>query len=106
MRPKVNATLFALMIGELQAGPCSALDLANITGMGRVTMREYLQKFHQHGCVHIVDYEHDSAGRERAAIYGLGQGKDQPRRSPTTWAFRAKLQRSKRPMRELQRLAA
>lgn len=107
MRPKVNATIFALMIRELQDGPSSTADIVRVTGMLPATVRGYLQKLHGQRCTHIIDYELDCMGRQRAPIYMMGSGRDTPRRSPTTWAQRAKSQRARQPMRELyERLAA
>jgi hypothetical protein len=79
---KLNAVMVALMLRELQAGPCSSRDLAEVTGMRRPTVRGYLQTMHRYGCLHISGWECDSVGRERSAVYSLGHGKDKARRPP------------------------
>ena len=104
---KLNCLTFALILREFQEGPTSATDLVALTGYGRHTITGYLRTLHQKSCIRIVGYETDNAGRQRSPIYGLGEGKDVPRRKPLAYTITNARYRERRKMRELQeRLAA
>lgn len=74
---KLGAVMFAMMIEEMMAGPCTAQDIAAHTGMCLTTVQRTLRAMYDRKVVHIAGWECDGAGRRR--VFGLGAGKDKPR---------------------------
>lgn len=103
---RVNALMFAIIVKEFQAGPSSATELANLTGVSRPTIRLYLQTLHKHGCLHVVSYECDNQGRERSPVYALGHGEDIAKRQPQPHARCTARWRAAVRLRLIERMAA
>lgn len=78
MKLRLNATLFALMLRELQSGPCTASEIMLVTGIRRITTVKYLTAMHKEGCVHIAEWEQAADGRRKIRVYALGEGVDMP----------------------------
>lgn len=83
MRPKkipLNATMHAVMTRELLAGPCTAQELADETGMRPETVRLHIRALRAAGIMHVQQWVPDSIGRLTTASYRLGEGQDVKRR--------------------------
>lgn len=107
MRPiNVGALTFALFLRELQLGPSSVKELADVTGCTLQTIRGYVRALRKQHCIHVAGHEQDETGRTRGAVYVLGEGKDVPRSArldnKTRWARRV----TKLRLRAVERLAA
>lgn len=76
---KLNAALFAMTMEELMHGPTTAQTIAEITGMGLVTVWHLIRALRKRGVVHIGSYEADSQGRQTVRVFALGSGTDAKR---------------------------
>lgn len=93
---KLNAVMFAEMLGELLEGPCTAKDLADHTGMHILTVQRSLRPMHRRKLVHISGYEQDASGRWVIRVFKWGIGSDAKRPAPKTRAAKRKAGRVKR----------
>ena len=93
---KLNAVMFAEMLGELIAGPCTAQDMAEATGMHILTVQRTMRPMLRRGLVHVCGYEQDSQGRWVIRVFKFGAGKDAKRPPPKTRAQKRKEDRAKR----------
>jgi biotin operon repressor len=93
---KLNAALFAMAMEEFMHGPTTAQTIADITGMGQVTVWHLIRALRKRGVVHIDSYEADTQGRQMVRVFALGQGED-AKRPPTK---RNELTRAARQRRE------
>ena len=91
---KINAILQAQLIKLLLEGTYTCQELANMTGLHYVTVRQYTRELHRAGAAHIAGWEKDNRGRDLAKIYKLGEGTDKRRQKKTQAerqiAYRAK----------------
>ena len=92
---KLNAVLYAEMIGELLEGPSTAQDLASHTGMHVLTVQRTLRPLYRRGLVHISGWEKDSQGRWVVRVFKFGPGKDAKRPPPKTKAQRVRETRAR-----------
>jgi biotin operon repressor len=92
---KLNAALFAMAIEELMTGPTTAQTIADITGMGQVTVWHLIRALRKRGVVHIDSYEADSQGRQMVRVFALGHGED-AKRPPTKRNEKTRVARQRR----------
>lgn len=92
---KVNAMSQALVIKALLEGPSSLRELAEVSGLHYVTVREYMSAMHKAKAAHISGWEKDMRGRDNIKVYSLGSGKDRLRERMTQ-AQRAQRYRDKK----------
>lgn len=103
---KLNALTFAIMLHELQQGPCTPKDLIAVTGFHRTTMQSYIRAMHSKGCIHIAGYERAPGligWRNRVTIYALGAGPDVAAPRPMTKAERCRQYRERQALRLVER---
>lgn len=103
---RFNAVLNAMMFRELMQGPCSANEIMVVTGIARRTTASYLRELHRAGCLHIVEFERDKIGRQRAPIYALGEGEDVQRKKADSWSVTTARYQARQTLRIVERLAA
>ena len=77
---KVNQETYARLFKELLEGPISAYDAVEITGMHIITAQSLMRCLKKHKVVHIAAWDTDTRGRDVTPVYGLGAGRDKPRR--------------------------
>jgi biotin operon repressor len=92
---KLNAALFAMAIEELMTGPTTAQTIADITGMGQVTVWHLIRALRKRGVVHIDSYEADTNGRQMVRVFALGHGED-AKRPPTKRNEKTRVARQRR----------
>lgn len=80
---KVNQDTYARLLKELLDGPLSAHDAVEATGIHIVTAQNLMRCLKKHQVVHVVAWDADSLGSDVTPVYGLGAGKDKPRRKLT-----------------------
>lgn len=99
---KVNTVAQAHMIKLLLDGPANCNEIAEHTGLHRVTVSEYMRALHRVGAAHIHMYEKDGLGRDSIKVYALGPGKDAKRARLSSVA---RSQRNRDRKRQAQELA-
>jgi DNA-binding transcriptional ArsR family regulator len=85
---KLNAVMFAELIGELMEGPCTAQDLADHTGMHLLTVQRTLRPLYRRKLVHISGWEKDAQGRHVIRVFKMGADKDAKRPPPKPRALK------------------
>lgn len=103
---KLNAVMFAEMLGEMMDGPCTAQDLAQHTGMHVLTVQRTLRPLYRRGLVHISGWERDAQGRWVIRVFKLGAGKDMKRPPPKKKAQRLRESRARKSFAGLVNLPA
>jgi transposase len=95
----IGLVCVAKLIKEMYEGVYTYAELAEHTGLHRMTVARWCRTFHKEGLCHIASYEKDWRGADKAIVYKWGPGKD---------AKRAKLSNAERQrrMRERKRTAA
>lgn len=78
----VTGVMFAIMVRELLAGPCTALELADETGLRHETVLRYLRCMRSQRVAYIDSWAPDSAGRVTTAAYRIGLNKPDAKRQP------------------------
>jgi len=75
--PTSSAVALAMLMRAIDAGPMTAEELAEHTGMSQLTVRSIVKALRQHSLAHIGAWDERSAtGGASAARYALGMGKD------------------------------
>lgn len=97
MQEKMNQEKYALAIKELLETPCTAHDIAEVTGVHTVTAQNLMRAFLRHKIVHISAWDTDSRGRDVTPVYSLGPGRDAKRRKKSA-AERQRQSREKKKM--------
>lgn len=92
---KVNQNTYARLFKELLSGPMSAHDAVEVAGLHIVTAQQLFRCLKKHKVVHIAAWEPDTRGRDATPVYGLGNGRDKPRRKMTA-AERQRVCRAKK----------
>lgn len=92
---KVNQDTYARLFSELLDGPISAHDAVEATGIHLVTAQNLFRTLKKHKVVHIAAWDKDSKGRDATPVYGIGAGRDKPRRK-TPAAERQRQSRAKK----------
>lgn len=77
---KVNQDAYARLFAELLEGPMTAHDAVEVAGLHIITAQSLFRTLKKHKVVHVVAWEPDSRGRDVTPVYGLGKGRDKPRR--------------------------
>ena len=86
-----------IMVDALKAGGATQQQLADLTGLSKITVHRWLGEGVP---VHIVDYTEDARGRRFVPVYRYGKGKDAPRPGPAlTAAQRVALSRARKKKR-------
>lgn len=94
---KMNQEKYALAIKELLETPCTAHDIAEVTGVHIVTAQNLMRTFLRHKIVHVSAWDPDSLGRDVTPVYTLGPGRNAKRRKKTA-AERQQRHRDKKRM--------
>jgi hypothetical protein len=76
---KINAISFAKMCRLMMPGIYTMDQLAEKTGLHKVTVMHYARELHREKVCHIARYATDSLGRQNTIIYQLGKGEDAKR---------------------------
>lgn len=92
---KLNAVMFAMMLEDLLAGPCTAQDIAQHTGMNILTVQRTFRQMYARKVVHISGWEQDAQSRWVIRVFSLGAGKDKKRPPPKSEAQRRREWREK-----------
>lgn len=102
---KINRFTQALLIKYLLEGIYSAQELAEMTGLHDVTVRDYTRELCRVGAAHIASWDKDSRGRDVVKIVKLGPGKD-AKRQRLTDAERQRAYRKKKQQQTTLRILA
>lgn len=97
---KVNADAYARLIGFLSEDrPRSYVDLADLTGLHYVTVRDYVNALRKHRQVRVAAWARDTRNQFRVPLFILGAGPDaaRPRMTPA---------QRQQALRDRQRVAA
>lgn len=105
---KTNAIAFAKLIGALHDGPCTILEMVEVTGLHRVTIEGQLRALRREGLVHICGWEKDRRGRYQVKVFLLGRKRDVPAPPPKKASVRTAEYRQRKtalnhPMRAMAR---
>ena len=92
---RINALTQARLIEAMLDGTMSLDELAEHTGLHRVTVQRYARELHRIGAAHIVQWEKDVRGRDSIRIFKIGRGRDATR-NKLTQAERQARSRQKR----------
>lgn len=76
---KINAISFAKMCRLMIPGIYTMEQLAEKTGLHKVTVMHYARELYREQVCHIAQYALDPLGRQNAIVYKLGAGKDAER---------------------------
>lgn len=87
---KINAISFAKMCRLMMPGIYTMEQLAEKTGLHKVTVMHYARELYREEVCHIAQYAIDPLGRPNAIVYKLGAGKNAKRVSKS----RAEIARS------------
>lgn len=102
---KVNQDSYAKLFSALLDGPCTAHELADVTGLHVVTVQDLMRALHRHKVVHISAWEPNSRGIDTTAVFAFGRGRDTKRRKKTR-AQVALDYRERKKLRDLVALSA
>lgn len=78
---RLSHITFTLVLEELMSGPCRVSELADHSGMTHRYLNRLMRTMHRKKVVHIAGWDKDTLGRYGVRVYGLGAGKDAPRRT-------------------------
>jgi hypothetical protein len=81
---KLNAVMFSMLLEELMAGPATAQEIAEYTGMSVLTVQRTLRVMHRRGVIHIKSWGRDIRGAWTLRAWKLGEGKDAPKPPPNS----------------------
>lgn len=93
---KVNQEMYGILFNELLEGPCTANDLATVTGLHLVTVQDLLRTLRRHKVVYISGWQKNGRDIECIAIFSFGRGKDKKPKTKT----RAEIARNYRLRKE------
>ena len=74
---KVNAMTFAILTKLLMEGVYTCHELAEQTGLHKLTIYDWTRELHRQGVIHICMWEGE--GRNSTRIFKFGPGKDAAR---------------------------
>lgn len=92
---KVNAMSYAILVKLLVEGTRTCEELAQDTGLHKLTVYQYTRELYKAGVLHICAWEADMRGRDIVKVYRLGEEKDAPR-NKDSGAERARRYRAKK----------
>ena len=81
---KVGAALYALMVRKLLDGDITCLELARVTGLSIITVRQYVTALHKKKAVYISGWGVDVYGRHAIRYFSIGAGPDVRKPKPQT----------------------
>jgi predicted transcriptional regulator len=76
---RMSPWAYAIMLKHMNEGEMSCAELAEVTGLCKLTVYHYAKALHKVGMAHICQWHADSRGRHNIIIYRLGPGKDAKR---------------------------
>lgn len=100
---KVNAMTFAIMTKLLMEGTRTCQELADETGLHKLTVYDWTRELHRQGVIHICMWEGE--GRSSTRIFKFGPGKDVPRPVKTRKQISEDYKTRKKAVQLLHRLA-
>ena len=100
---KVNAMTFAIMTKLLMEGTRTCQELADETGLHKLTVYDWTRELHRQGVIHICMWEGE--GRSSTRIFKFGPGKDAPRPVKTRKQISEDYKTRKKSVQLLHRLA-
>lgn len=103
---KVNQETYARVFAELLENPMTAHDAVEVAGLHIVTAQSLFRCLKKHRVVHVAAWEPDSRGRDVTPVYGLGKGRDKPRRKKTAAQRQAQCRAKKAAMAMVNGLVA
>ena len=80
---RLSHITFTLVLEELMSGPSKVSDLVEHSGMTHRYLNRLMRTMHRKKVVHIAGWDKDTLGRYGVRVYGLGAGKDAPRKTKT-----------------------
>ena len=66
--------IYAKLLKYMLDGTLTCAELAEATGLNKLTVYDYTRALHKEGVIHICDW--DGEGRNQSKIYRLGPGTD------------------------------
>lgn len=99
---RMSPWAYAHLVKAMEPGELTCAELAEVTGLCKLTVYHYAKALHQAGMVHITEWRQDSRGRDSIIVYKLGRGKDATRKRITS-SQSSKAWRTKRAQIEMQR---
>ena len=100
---KVNAMTFAILTKMLMEGTRTCQELADDTGLHKLTIYDWTRELHRQGVIHICMWEGE--GRSSTRIFKFGPGKDAPRPVKTRKQISEDYKTRKKAVQLLHRLA-
>lgn len=100
---KVNAMTFAILTKLLMEGTRTCQELADETGLHKLTVYDWTRELHRQGVIHICMWEGE--GRASTRIFKFGPGKDAPRPVKTRKQISEDYKTRKKAVQLLHRLA-
>lgn len=100
---KVNALTFSIMVKLLMEGTRTCQELADDTGLHKLTIYDWTRELHRQGVIHICMWEGE--GRSSMKIFKFGPGKDVPRPVKTREQIGAEYKARQKAKQLLQRMA-
>ena len=100
---KVNALTFAIMCKLLMEGTRTCQELADDTGLHKLTIYDWTRELHRQGIIHICMWEGE--GRSSTRIFKFGPGKDVARPVKTRAQVHADYRAKRKAARVLHRMA-
>lgn len=78
---KVNCMILCKLIKLLQEGTRSCAELAEETGLHKLTVYQHTKEMHKQGLIHIAAWDNNDYGRPSIRIYMWGEGRDAKRKT-------------------------
>lgn len=94
-KQRLNHILTADAIECMLDGAMTCMEIAEHTGLHRLTVGRLQLALHRRGAAHICGWGPDVMGRLVQPLYKIGRGKDCPRPKPLTMAQRNERRRAK-----------
>jgi len=69
---KLNAMAFAKGLRLMMEGPTSAAEIAEVTGLTKLTVWLWLKELHAEGVVYVSGHEKDRLGRMNGKLWSVG----------------------------------
>ena len=100
---KVNALTFSIMCKLMMDGTRTCQELADDTGLHKLTVYDWTREMHRQGIIHIHMWEGE--GRSTMKVFKFGPGKDAPRPVKERSRVHAEYRARKKAMQLNQRMA-
>jgi DNA-binding Lrp family transcriptional regulator len=100
---KVNALTFSIMVKLLYEGTRTCTELADDTGLHKLTVYDWTREMHRQGIIHICMW--DGEGRSSVRIFKMGPGKDAVRPVKTREQIHAEYKARQKAKQLLHRMA-